>query len=193
MTDNSNPMTDAELLWIIDDTVVMRPFEAEHAAATFAAVRANTAHLDRWILWSSTVQTEADAAATIAKYATKRASGTGFNNAIWFNDQLVGGVVCRELSLADRSAEIGYWLDERHTGRGLATIAATRATDYLIRVRGMHRVYMQCAVGNVKSRAIPERLGYTLEATLREAHWLNDRFVDQAVYGILDREWLARS
>lgn len=190
---NVPPMTTASLTWVIDGDVVMRPFETPDAGAMFAGVRANRAHLDRWILWSSTVQTELDAAATIEKYATKREAGTGFNNAIWVNDQLAGGVVCRELSLLDRCAEIGYWLDAGFTGRGLATIAAARATDYLIRLRGMHRVYLQCAAGNLKSRAIPERLGYTLEGVLRESHWLTDQFVDQAVYGILDWEWRARS
>jgi hypothetical protein len=33
---------------------------------------------------------------------------------------------------------------------------------------GLNRVVVNCAVDNTRSRAIPERLGFNLEATLRE-------------------------
>ncbi len=39
------------------------------------------------------------------------------------------------------------------------------------------------------SRRVAERLGFTLEGIRRESHWITDRFVDHAVYGMLRREW----
>jgi ribosomal-protein-serine acetyltransferase len=53
----------------------------------------------------------------------------------------------------------------------------------------LHRLEVRCAVANARSRAIPERLGFRLEGTIREAEWLYDRFVDHAVYGLLEAEW----
>jgi ribosomal-protein-serine acetyltransferase len=52
-----------------------------------------------------------------------------------------------------------------------------------------NRVVIACASKNQRSRAIPERLGFTHEGVAREAEWLYDRFVDSEIYALLNREW----
>ena len=59
----------------------------------------------------------------------------------------------------------------------------------LFEVEGLHRVEMQCGVGNAPSRAVAERLGFRPEGIRRESHWITDRFVDHVVYGLLESEW----
>ena len=53
----------------------------------------------------------------------------------------------------------------------------------------LNKVEIRAAVGNAKSRAIPERLGFTKEGTIREAEWLYDHYVDHVAYGMLASEW----
>jgi ribosomal-protein-serine acetyltransferase len=53
----------------------------------------------------------------------------------------------------------------------------------------LNRVQIRCAVGNTKSQAIPERLGFTNEGTLRQAGRLYGRFVDIVIYSTLADEW----
>ena len=189
MTDSETAMDTPGLTWTLEGETRIRPFEPEDATAIFQLIQSSRDHLDRWLRWSNTIQSEADAQGTVAHFVAKRAAGTGFHSGIWVAGRLAGGVVCRDLDRQHRCAEIGYWLGAEFTGRGLATRASSLAIDYLIGSRGAHRIEMQCGVHNVRSRAVPERLGFRLEGIRRESYWITTAFVDSAVYGLLAGEW----
>jgi len=172
--------------------VAVRPLAQADAPAMHALMAANRAHLDRWLRWSSPLGTPNDVAAFIAGFETRLAAGDGFHCGIWNDGNLAGGVVCWYIHRQNRNAEVGYWLGEQFTGRGLATRAARWAVDRLFRVERLHRVEMQCGVENRASRAVAERLGFRAEGVRRESHWITDRFVDHVMYAMLDREWEAR-
>jgi ribosomal-protein-serine acetyltransferase len=72
------------------------------------------------------------------------------------------------------------------------TKACRFLVDYAFAELKLNRVEIRCATGNHKSRAIPERLGFKLEGTVRQAEWLYDHFVDHALYGMLASEWSQR-
>jgi ribosomal-protein-serine acetyltransferase len=69
------------------------------------------------------------------------------------------------------------------------TAAATTLVDYAFSGLHLNRVVIQAAVGNTRSRAIPERLGFVAEGTLREAERVGDEYLDSVVYAMLAREW----
>ena len=69
------------------------------------------------------------------------------------------------------------------------TNACRTLVTYAFHEWGLNKVEIHCAVGNIRSRAIPTRLGFTQEGSLREAEWVNDHFVDLVIYGMLAREW----
>lgn len=167
----------------------VRPLEATDAAAVFALIEENRAHLDKWLRWSARVRTADDVAAMIARFQAKQREGDGFHWGIWQHEALAGGVICHYINRADQNAELGYWLGAGHTGRGLATRATAMAVEHLLRVVTLHRVEMICGVANTRSRAVAERLGFTNEGLRRESYWITDRFADHVVYGLLDREW----
>lgn len=175
----------------LDDTALLRPLTTDDTRALFAVLGANSAHLDPWLRWSGRIKTVADVQHYLDRFTQKWAYGDGFHAGIWMGDDLAGGLVCHNINRESRKSEIGYWLAKDYVGRGLATLAARAALRYLFDVEKMHRVEIQCAVDNVRSRAIPERLGFTFEGILRESEWLTTQFADHAVYSMLDREWEA--
>jgi len=63
--------------------------------------------------------------------------------------------------------EIGYWIRESVAGNGIMTEAVAAITRYAIDIIGVKRVEIRCDVKNIKSKKIPERLGFHLEATLK--------------------------
>ncbi|HET8836479.1 MAG TPA: GNAT family protein [Gemmatimonadales bacterium] len=173
--------------------VTLRPLTQADAPAMHALLLPSRAHLDRWLRWSSSLQTLDDVAAFIAGFEARLAAGDGFHCGVWVDQTLAGGVVCWYIHRQNRNAEVGYWLGEAFAGRGLATRAARWAVDRLFKVERLHRVEMLCGVENLASRAVAERLGFRPEGIRRESHWITDRFVDHVVYGMLDREWEAPS
>jgi RimJ/RimL family protein N-acetyltransferase len=65
--------------------------------------------------------------------------------------------------VGEGALEIGYWVDVRHTGRGIGTEAARLLTAAALALEGVERVEIHCDEANVASAAIPRRLGYRLE------------------------------
>jgi RimJ/RimL family protein N-acetyltransferase len=54
-------------------------------------------------------------------------------------------------------------------------------------------VVIQADVKNVRSRAVAERLGFTLEGIRRQVWEYNGQMVDLAMYSLLAHEWRAQS
>ena len=173
----------------LDAHTALRPLAGGDALAFLDLIAANRDHLDRWLRWSSGVRTAGDAERFIQTFERKARAGDGWHLGLWDETRLAGGVVCWYIHPEHRNAEVGYWLGAAFTGRGLATRATRAAVHYLVTAVGLRRVEMQCAVDNHRSRAVAERLGFRLEGVRRQSHWITDRFVDHAVYGLLAEEW----
>ena len=86
---------------------------------------------------------------------------------------------------------IGYWLGEEFQGKGIMTAASRILIHYAFDEFQLNRVEIRCAVGNTRSRAIPERLGFIQEGMIGDGEWLYDHYVDLIVYRMLAREWTA--
>jgi RimJ/RimL family protein N-acetyltransferase len=65
------------------------------------------------------------------------------------------------------SLEIGYWIRADAIGRGLATEVAAVLTRVGIELCGLVRVDVQVDPENTRSLAVPRKLGFVEEATLR--------------------------
>nr|WP_246596165.1 GNAT family N-acetyltransferase [Bacillus alkalicola] len=62
--------------------------------------------------------------------------------------------------------EIGYWIDTRQSGKGYITEAAGRIAEFAFEELKARRVEICCDEKNIKSRAVAERLGFTLDVIL---------------------------
>ena len=103
--------------------------------------------------------------------------------------RLIGTMYLKLASLDDKSAEIGWLLDPRFTGKGYAREAAALLLDLAFGELGLHRVYAELDPRNVASVALCERLGMRHEAHFREHMWFKDDWADTGIYGILEQEW----
>ncbi|TMD65260.1 MAG: GNAT family N-acetyltransferase, partial [Chloroflexi bacterium] len=63
--------------------------------------------------------------------------------------------------------EIGYWLRVSAPGHGYMTEAVQLLTNYAFSSLAANRVEIRCDERNVRSAAIPRRLGFIQEARMR--------------------------
>lgn len=65
------------------------------------------------------------------------------------------------------SLEAGYWLRQSSMGKGIMTEAINALTQYAFKQLHVKRLAITCDIKNLRSKKIPERLGYCLEGVLK--------------------------
>lgn len=155
----------------------------------FKVVERERAHLREWLPWVDATKSEEDSLSFIRSVLEQFVSNHGFAAGIWNGERLGGTVGLHRIDWLNRRVEIGYWLAREFQGRGVMTDACRAVVTHVFGELDLHRVEIRCAVGNTKSSAIPRRLGFTLDGTLRDAQFVNGRHHDLLVFGMLKRDW----
>lgn len=178
--------------YVIDDSLELRLLEMRHADELFQLTDANRAYLEEFLPWVDDIGSYKDACAYIREGLQQFAANDGFQAGIWKDDALIGCINYHSIDWNNRKTELGYWIDESHSGQGIMTRCVEALLIYAFEVYMLNRVVIRAAVTNTRSRAIAERLGFTLEGILRADIRVNGEYVDHAVYGLLSPEWRAR-
>jgi len=80
------------------------------------------------------------------------------------------------------SAELGYWLAEKHWGRGIVSEAVRALTDCSFERYSLTRVYALPYVTNPASARVLEKAGFVLEGRLRRSVIKHGTVLDQFLY-----------
>jgi ribosomal-protein-serine acetyltransferase len=174
----------------VEDGLFLKSLELRDSEELLPLIESNRSYLRQWLPWLDMTRTIDEMIAFIDSAVRQQAAGLGFQAGIWYQGRIVGIIGYHHLEWANRSSCIGYWLAAAYQKRGIMTKACRALVEYAMEDWHLNRIEIRCAVGNLKSRAIPERLGFKSEGLLREAEWLYDHYVDHVVYGMLAEEWL---
>ena len=163
----------------------LRALQEADADELHALIERNRAQLARWLQWAQE-QTPEQTLDYIQRARAKESEGSSLRRAILAEGRIVGVVDFRQIDWANRCAEIGYWLDQAHHGRGIMTSAVAALVDHAFASLRLNRLEIRTDVANAPSRAVAERLGFHYEGTLRQAYRVTDeRYSDDAVYSLL--------
>ncbi len=162
----------------LTDGVVMKSWELSMAKAMVRVVRENAAHLRAWLNWPEHDYGMGHAERFIREQVDLVSAVGGVSVGLWEDSRLIGAVTMNHVDVKSRSTYLGYWLSATAGGRGLMTLAVRIVVDTLLGDRGYHRVVIAMDPVNVKSRAIPERLGFIQEGILRDVYRHGDQYID---------------
>ena len=89
----------------------------------------------------------------------------------------------------NRMAHIGIELRPAFRGRGLGVDAVRVVCRYGFALRGLHRLQLETLTDNRAMIAVAEKLGFTREGATRGSSWMNGRFMDDVIFGLLAEEF----
>ncbi|WP_140938985.1 GNAT family N-acetyltransferase [Sphingobacterium lumbrici] len=174
---------------IIDKNIHLARSSVSHAEALFEAVDRNRAHLSGFLPWVHSMKDIDDLSSYLAKCNTLIEEGTEISYEIIVSNQIVGRIGLHHIDRYNQHASIGYWLTEQAQGRGIIIRACRRLISYAFDTLHLNRIEILAAKENIKSQAVPQKLGFTQEGVLRQVEKVNDKLHDLVVYAVLKEDW----
>lgn len=175
--------------WRVNDKISLRPIELKDADKIFKLTEENRIYLRQWLPWVDATRSIRDSRTFIKHMKRGYDDQRSLTTVILYEGEIVGMASFNTIDWANRITYIGYWLAQGYQGKGIMTKVVRYLCNYAFRDLHLNRVEISAAVKNNKSRAIPERIGFQLEGIRHCAEWINDHYVDHAVYGLLANAW----
>lgn len=157
----------------------------QFAEDVFSITDRNRMFLRQWLPWLDGTRTVEDTRDFLKHQIQRFARGESLHLTIFYEGEVAGVAGFNSIDSVNRIGYIGYWLGEEFNGRGIMT---TVVQDLILIGRdfySLQKIDIRCATGNARSRAIPERLHFAHEGTLRRAERVNDEWYDHEVYALL--------
>jgi ribosomal-protein-alanine N-acetyltransferase len=100
--------------------------------------------------------------------------------------KLIGTITFWNIKKEHNWAEIGYALHSKFQGQGLMQEAMTTVLEYGFKTLQLHSVEANVNPDNKRSIRLLEKNGFAREAYYRENYYYNGRFLDSAIYSLIN-------
>jgi RimJ/RimL family protein N-acetyltransferase len=171
--------------------LVVRCYDPSDAPLLAEAVTANVEHLRPWMPWVySEPEPIEEKVQRLKRFRGLFDLGENFVYGI-FNPEdtrLLGGTGLHP-RIGERQLEIGYWIHKDFVNQGLVTECTAALVKVAFELIDVHRLEIHCDPANLASAAIPRKLGFMHEGTLRAKTAFLERWSDSMVWGLLESEY----
>ena len=155
---------------------VIRCYDPADAPLLKTAVDANLEHLRPWMPWARQDPEPLEAKVELLRrFRGNFDLDQDYTYGIFAADEqtLIGGTGLHQ-RIGPRALEIGYWIALDQQGRGLVTEVVAALAKAAFTLHGVRRVEIHCDPANTRSAAVPARLGFVHEATLRQRELMGE-------------------
>jgi RimJ/RimL family protein N-acetyltransferase len=185
-TERSNPAYRIET-----KRLVIRSYQPSDVQMLADSVRENIEHLKPWMPWAhAEPEPIEEKEKRLKRFRGMFDLGQDYVYGIFNPEEtrLLGGTGLHT-HLGESELEIGYWIDKDHTNQGLVTESTCALIKVAFEILHVHRLEIHCDPGNVASAAVPRKLGFTHEGTLRAKTRFLERWSDSMIWGLLEGEY----
>lgn len=173
----------------IDKELHLAILEPRHVQELYHLLNGSRDHLSKWLTFPSKTNNMEDSLTFIKKSLRRLSENNGYWAGIWYKGRMAGSIGFLYIDWDARKTEIGYWLGDEFLGKGIATKAVKVFINHSFEELNLRKVEINVASENLNSRAIPERLGFTKEGSIRNYEKVNGYYHDRIIYGLLKNEW----
>jgi [ribosomal protein S5]-alanine N-acetyltransferase len=154
---------------LVEQSVVLRPLRLREARKWQELRTANTRWLSPWEATHPEAGGQAPSYRQMVRtFRVEARAGRMLPFAIEVDGELAGQLTVSGISLGSLcSGQIGYWVDRRVAGRGVAPTAVALAVDHCLFGMGLHRVEANIRPENRASLRVAEKLGFRPEGLRR--------------------------
>ncbi len=178
---------------ILTSRLVLRCWKPEDAPLILDAISSSIEHLRSWMPWAAAEPLPLEQQqAKLERFAADFAAGQNQLYGIFdAAESTVLGGSGLHFRNGDGDREIGYWLRSDAIGQGYATETASALATEAFRALPIETVTIVCDPGNVRSAAVPHRLGFENLGIFEAAVISDDRQEDQ-IWRVTREAWARR-
>ncbi|NVM45422.1 MAG: GNAT family N-acetyltransferase [Candidatus Lokiarchaeota archaeon] len=175
------------------ERLVIRCYDPKDAPLLQKSIQESVEHLRPWLPWVKTEPEELKV--KIERLRMFRAKFDLSENYVYGvfdpgETELIGGTGLHP-RVGSNAFEIGYWVNVNHISKGYATEFCAALTKVAFEIENVNRVEIHCDPDNIRSVAIPKKLGYKYEATLRgRTETIDGEPSDSMIWSIIREEYL---
>jgi ribosomal-protein-alanine N-acetyltransferase len=116
-------------------------------------------------------------------------AGTGLPFVITNSGSFAGMASVADISRGPaHSGALGYWIDRRHAGRGVASTAVALLVDHCFGPVGLHRIEAWVRPENEPSLRLLARIGFREEGVARASLWVDGAWRDHVLLALCAEE-----
>jgi ribosomal-protein-alanine N-acetyltransferase len=127
--------------------------------------------------------------ATVRYLLAEGRAGRAMPFVVTWDGVLVGQVTVSGIARGSLcSAQIGYWVDEGHAGRGVIPTAVALTVDHCFGAGALHRIEVNIRPENAASLRVVEKLGFRDEGMRRRLLHIDGDWRDHRSFALLREE-----
>jgi RimJ/RimL family protein N-acetyltransferase len=104
--------------------------------------------------------------------------------------ELIGNCTIRGLDIRNRTGTLGIFIGKPYWDHGYGTDAVRTICRFGFHYLNLQRIDLHVYANNPRAIRSYERVGFTLEGTLRRAQFIDGHYVDEHVMALLVDEWV---
>lgn len=175
---------------VVSQDIKLKQVSLSDAKDIFDTINSQRDYLGQWLPFVNYTEVIEDSISFIQSIIDSPPEKFELIFVINYKDEFAGIIGFKDTDRANCKTEIGYWLSEPFQGKGIITQSVRLLVEYAFSNLGINRIQIKCAVGNLPSKKVPQRLNFHFEGIERDGELLaNGEYTNLEVYSLLRVEF----